>query len=130
MNSRLTAVFLAGSALLLTGCGIGTADIESVVRGEAETVSSASSQGDVDENTAIAQCGILGGLLNGDEPITVDNYDEVQETLQALAADGVGAVKPTAQHILDEIGGEEFSEAEGTETIEEFKDFCMDYTVD
>jgi hypothetical protein len=47
-------------------------------------------------------------------PITTENYEEIQETLETLADEDVGAVKPTAQHVLDQKGGEEFSEAEGT----------------
>ncbi|MHA7191091.1 hypothetical protein ACX80N_12455 [Arthrobacter sp. MDT2-16] len=85
---------------------------------------------DIDKNTATAHCGLLGGLLTGDMPITAENYEEVQETLATLAEDGVGAVKPTAQHLIKQIDGEEFSKAEDERVIEDFKDFCMDYTVD
>ncbi|MHA7239803.1 hypothetical protein [Arthrobacter sp. TMS1-12-1] len=51
------------------------------------------------------------------------------DTLQNLADDGVGAVKLTAEHILAQIDGEEFSNGEDIAIIEDFKTFCMDYTV-
>ncbi|WP_104164411.1 hypothetical protein [Arthrobacter sp. SX1312] len=62
-------------------------------------------------------------------PIDAENYEEVMDTLQSLANDGVGAVKPTVEHILAQIDGEEFSNGEDTAVIEDFKDFCKDYTV-
>lgn len=36
-------------------------------------------------------------------------------------------MKPTAQHLLDGIEGEEHTQAEDTKAIE---DFCKDFTVD
>lgn len=39
-------------------------------------------------------------------------------------------MKPTAQHLLDGIEGEEHTQAEDTKAIEDFKDFCKDFTVD
>lgn len=116
-NPLLAIVLLAG--LSLTACGSDSGD---------SNASGADSG--IDKNTATAQCGILGNLLNGDSAITAENYEEVQDTLKSLAEDGVGAVAPTAEYVLDEIDGVEHSEAEGTAILDEFKDFCKDYTID
>lgn len=52
--------------------------------------------------------------------MTTEDYEEIQEILETLAKDGVGAVKPTAQHLLDEFEGENHTQAENTKAIEDF----------
>ena len=83
----------------------------------------------IDKNQATAQCGILGGLFSGDVSITVDNVEEVTDTLELLAEDGVGEVKHTAAYMLATINGEHTS-MDDEEAMERFKKFCLNYTVD
>lgn len=70
-------------------------------------------------------------MLNGDIPINASTYADVEKTLKALAEDGPGEVKTTAQFILDDVDGKHNStDAESDAQIEKFKNYCMNYTVD
>lgn len=119
MNTRFAA---ASAALLLalTGCASS---------GSASAPPSSES-GD-NRNKAIAGCGVVGRLLNGDMPVNADTYADVEKTLRTLASSGPGEVKTTAQFILDDIDGKhDASDAENEAQVEKFKNYCMNYTVD
>lgn len=106
---RITALLVAG--LSLAAC-------------------SGESKSTIDPVAAKAQCGVLVGLLGGDVSITASNYEEVMNTIETLADEGVGAIKPTAKFILSDMDGEEHSERDSEKTIDALKDFCLDYAVD
>lgn len=79
---------------------------------------------------AIASCGVMVRLLNGDIPIDASSYSEVTDTLTTFADKAPGEVKTTARFVLDDMNGKDFTEKESAKQIEKLKDYCMDYTVD
>jgi hypothetical protein len=119
LNTRFAA---ASAALLLalTGCA-----------SSGSASAPPSSESADDRNKAIAGCGVVGKLLNGDIPVNADTYADVEKTLRTLASSGPGEVKTTAQFILDDIDGKhDASDAENEAQVEKFKNYCMNYTVD
>jgi hypothetical protein len=130
MKNHRTRLALTVSVILLglTACS-SPAFIDAPTPAET-AVAATSAENSVDRNLAIASCGVMVRLLNGDLPINSTTYSEAEKTLRTFAESGPGEVKTTAQFVLDRLDGKEHTEAQSEEQVQKLKDYCVNYTVD
>ncbi|NKX55987.1 hypothetical protein [Arthrobacter mobilis] len=113
---RVMLPVTAAAALLLSGCAGSGPD---------------AAEEKIDENTAIAQCGMMTRMLTGEADPTPENIEDLKEVMTTLADEGYGPVKNMAAALLPSFDGDSpLDEADAERLMDEFKAFCKDYTVD
>lgn len=97
------------------------------------TVAGCSASEKVDPSQATIDCGIMVRLLGGEVRPSPENLDKLEIVVSGLATTSYRPIRNVANLLLPSFSGSDTSQPSKKDldkAIEEFKSFCMDYTVD
>ena len=87
----------------------------------------------IDPKQATIDCGIMVRLITGEVTPSVENLDDMETVISGLATTSYGPIRNVAKSLLPSFPGSNIppmSADESEAAFDEFKSFCLDYTVD